>query len=419
MRLSTQLIHHQKQAANQPSLSSIDPRASKTPGPSTLDAEAHPMATFDAEAPPFAMPPTPAVAVAVQPQPHNKIELQQWIKEYQNGTNRHRGVPNSWDISNITDLSFLLAGNSSFNEDISQWNTEHVVDMSGMFLEASSFNQPIGQWITANVKDTHQMFLRASSFNQDISQWNTQQVVDMHQMFSRATSFNTPLQKWDTSNVVDMSGMFDTATSFNQPIGRWNVSRVQNLKRMFQQAISFNQCLDDNRWIVERRWTFVKSQYSAVVVQEFANGGSSESEGEENDRCASGASSESSEMSASTVSTESGSESNDNCVNCVHCEKCGSVNYPRLLRLRLPSSKFALRINIFYIDHSFLTFFCTFFWFPFFVSNKNKQHTLTLLWHSVAGKNCRVRFWRQDCGRSVGCGKCDKHELSVQSSLLF
>jgi surface protein len=43
--------------------------------------------------------------------------------------------------------------------------------MSGMFRDAYSFNQPLNSWNTSNVTDMTFMFNSATAFNQDISSW--------------------------------------------------------------------------------------------------------------------------------------------------------------------------------------------------------------------------------------------------------
>lgn len=74
--------------------------------------------------------------------------------------------------SNITDMSIMFYGNTSFNQDISSWDTGNVTDMNGMFHNADSFNQDISNWDVSNVTDMTNMFHNATSFNQDISNWN-------------------------------------------------------------------------------------------------------------------------------------------------------------------------------------------------------------------------------------------------------
>ena len=164
-----------------------------------------------------------------------------------------------WDTSNVTDMSWMFSGASSFNQPIGDWDTSSVTDMAGMFYGVlyavdsegnettmySYFNQPIGNWDTSNVTDMSEMFYGASAFNQSIGEWDTSNVRDMNQMFYGASSFNQPIGEWDTSNVRDMNQMFYGASSFNQPIGDWDTSNVSNMSDMFGGASSFNQPIGD------------------------------------------------------------------------------------------------------------------------------------------------------------------------------
>ena len=151
-------------------------------------------------------------------------------------------------VSNITDMSSMFVGATSFNSDISSWDVSNVTDMSSMFFYASSFNQDISSWDTSNVTNMNGMFFGANSFNQDISSWDVSNVTDMSSMFSNATKFNSDLSLWDVSNVTDMNGMFYGATLFNQDISSWDVSNVTDMSTMFQYTTSFNQ--DLSKWCV-------------------------------------------------------------------------------------------------------------------------------------------------------------------------
>ena len=148
---------------------------------------------------------------------------------------------NLQNTSNVTDMSNMFAGATSFNQPIGNWDTSGVTDMRGLFLGATSFNQPIGNWDTSRVTSMSAMFAEATSFNQPIGNWNTSSVTDMSAMFYGATSFNQPIGNWNTSNVTNMSWMFMNAKSFNQPIGNWDTSGVTNMCWMFVGATSFNQ----------------------------------------------------------------------------------------------------------------------------------------------------------------------------------
>ena len=80
----------------------------------------------------------------------------------------------------------------AFGDHIGGFDTSQVTDMSGMFAGASSFNQPIGQWKTNQVTNMSLMFHGASSFNQPIGQWETNQVTQMNGMFLGASSMTHP-----------------------------------------------------------------------------------------------------------------------------------------------------------------------------------------------------------------------------------
>jgi surface protein len=106
------------------------------------------------------------------------------------------GTMNCWDVSAITDMSYLFNWQSSMNENIGCWDVSNVTLMNKMFYQATSFNQFIGEWDVSNVKSMSQMFMYASSFNQDLSLWNTSHVQDFSYMFYGATLFNQTLCNW-------------------------------------------------------------------------------------------------------------------------------------------------------------------------------------------------------------------------------
>ena len=147
-----------------------------------------------------------------------------------------------WDTSSITTMRRLFRGNTfvdgdanmrNFNDDISGWDVRNVTDMSEMFYGATSFNGDISAWDVGNVTDMSGMFAEAINFNGDIRAWDVGNVTDMKGMFFEARSFNQPIGGWDTSQVTDMSEMFSKARSFNQSIGGWDTSQVTDMENMF------------------------------------------------------------------------------------------------------------------------------------------------------------------------------------------
>jgi surface protein len=180
--------------------------------------------------------------------PMNKRELQKEVDAFPFG--EHSDTIDSWDISNISDLSHLFKNNKKFCYDttldecntnqiikcnttrpcrrpnlhmnISNWNVGHVTNMSGMFFNCN-INQPL-HWDVSHVTNMSQMFCKATLFDQPL-QWDVSHVTDMSEMFSKALSFNQPLD-WDVRHVTNMSEMFYNAVSFHQSLKSWNVDNL-------------------------------------------------------------------------------------------------------------------------------------------------------------------------------------------------
>ena len=142
----------------------------------------------------------------------------------------------SWNVGNVTNMSFMFYNASAFNQPIGSWDMSNVTDMKQMFQLATTFNQPIGSWNVSNVTTMDNMFREATAFNKPIGSWDVSSVTDMRSMFYDATSFNQPISSWDVSKVYRMSFMFYNALAFNQPIGSWDISKVTNMGDMFSGA---------------------------------------------------------------------------------------------------------------------------------------------------------------------------------------
>ncbi len=140
------------------------------------------------------------------------------------------------DLTNVTNMSFMFAGATSANPDVSLWNTSSVTSMRAMFLGTTSANPDVSSWDTSMVTTMSSMFEGATSANPDVSLWNTSSVTSMSRMFRGATSANPDVSLWNTSIVTIMSEMFDDATSANPDVSLWNTSSVTTMSDMFNGA---------------------------------------------------------------------------------------------------------------------------------------------------------------------------------------
>lgn len=112
----------------------------------------------------------------------------------------------------------------------------NVTSLTGIFAGATSFDDPLGHWDVSNVEHFHGVFLGASSFNQPLNDWDLCNAISLDQMFEGAISFNQPLDLWDVSNVRQISWIFENAISFDQNIGSWNIKNVNNTVNFLENS---------------------------------------------------------------------------------------------------------------------------------------------------------------------------------------
>ena len=83
-----------------------------------------------------------------------------------------------WDVSRVTDMSFLFQGKTQFNVNIGQWEMSQVTTAAGMFQGASSFYRDISGWTFADNADTTGMFSGADTWLSRISRDDTVNTKD-------------------------------------------------------------------------------------------------------------------------------------------------------------------------------------------------------------------------------------------------
>ena len=155
------------------------------------------------------------------------------------------------DLSQVTDLSGMFGGASSFNQSINHWDVSNVININNMFEDATMFNQPLNNWNVSNVMGMNEMFQNAQSFNQPLNNWVVSNVIFFDFMFNNAISFNQPLNNWDVANGITFVGMFQNAQSFNQDLSSWQfVDIVDSTGVIYGHLIDFlsNSGMDINNY---------------------------------------------------------------------------------------------------------------------------------------------------------------------------
>jgi surface protein len=79
-----------------------------------------------------------------------------------------------------------------------------------MFQGAVSFNCDLSSWDVSSVTDTSYMFVASTSFTGNLSSWDVSSVTNMYQMFKDAKSYNGDLCDWGSriDTLIDVTDMF-------------------------------------------------------------------------------------------------------------------------------------------------------------------------------------------------------------------
>ena len=96
-------------------------------------------------------------------------------------------------------------------------DTSYIKDMSGLF-KGVEHNFDVSDWDVSNVTNMSYMFDRCKSFNCDLSVWNVHNVTNMRCMFYDCKKLNCDLSAWDTRYAKDdMDHMFDGCDKMKTP----------------------------------------------------------------------------------------------------------------------------------------------------------------------------------------------------------
>lgn len=98
--------------------------------------------------------------------PSNRDELKEAVNSIYK-TNKYIVHPSIWDLSLITDTSYLFYKCTNVPWSIEEWNTSNVINMRCMFYNCNSFNQPLNKWNISKVTNAAYMFINVTNLNKD------------------------------------------------------------------------------------------------------------------------------------------------------------------------------------------------------------------------------------------------------------
>lgn len=119
--------------------------------------------------------------------------------------------------TDVPDLSSVTSCEEMFrecdviqNEDLNSWDVTNVTDMSFMFFRCNNFNCQIESWDMSNVLQLDN-FMPITPFDRDISLWDINQVTNLTSFMAGATGLSTAnydalLIAWDAQGAMSYSG---------------------------------------------------------------------------------------------------------------------------------------------------------------------------------------------------------------------
>jgi surface protein len=181
------------------------------------------------------------------------------------------------DTSACTNFDRMLSFAQALNQDISGWTiptTLGPVTMVGMFNSCDDFNQIVDTWDVSQVTNMSEMFQDAFAFNQDFPTWDTGNVTDMSYMFNASfgTSFgvfNGNITGFDTSSVTTMRKMLHNCNEFNHDISGWDITSLTTAQDFMSNGTAFTTANYDlllNAWAAQVVNTGVKFRVAATYT---------------------------------------------------------------------------------------------------------------------------------------------------------
>ena len=159
---------------------------------------------------------------------------------------------NSWNLSNVINMTKAFYGATNFNKTISSWSVSKVFNMSYMFADATSFNQDLSNWNVENVSNMSYMFDGATSFDQNIGSWNVEKSSNMFNMFRNATlstiNYDALLTGWDAQSLKSNVNFHGGNSTYNSQLASEARMRMTNSSEDNWNITDGGRIFIDNTW---------------------------------------------------------------------------------------------------------------------------------------------------------------------------
>jgi surface protein len=125
-----------------------------------------------------------------------------WVSDPSAATTTYGNI-STWDVSQVTNMSYLFSNKTTFNDDISNWDVSNVTDMGRVFYDASAFNQDISSWRVTNIGFEPDWCSRWSVINQNNKPvWGTCPTASIEDQ----TQLNISIYPNPTNNTLFIPG---------------------------------------------------------------------------------------------------------------------------------------------------------------------------------------------------------------------
>lgn len=147
------------------------------------------------------------------------------------------------DVSSVTNLNRMFRINylthERINCDISRWDVSNVTEFSYMLLYCSGFKCDLSEWNVSSGKLFSEMFT-GTQIDFDVSRWDMSNAEDTSAMFSYCHKFKgNGLEKWKTNSLKACTSMFCSCEKIDPDFSGWDVSNVTTFDHMFEDCENF------------------------------------------------------------------------------------------------------------------------------------------------------------------------------------